>query len=228
MRLLSTLLVSILLLTLSPLARAADGDTTPRASSGLRGLPNAPPPRGPTRVVHLHGKDIWIEQSTGDQWAVACVAPCDVPLETFGTYRVNGPSVGATKPFQLLAVGEGERVVIEASDADDNRVGGGVALVALGGAGALVGLLLKIAEGIAQDEHSVTGTAVLVASGVALAGGIALITTGFHPYLEQTRAPARAARTARDQAVRAPTWSSPAPLAPRGAALGMPLLRVSF
>jgi hypothetical protein len=91
------------------------------------------PPTEPTVVLHVDApEEVRLERRApgDDAWTTMCASPCDQPVPTSGTYRVNGASVRASRPF-LVTGPRGERIALTVHPA--SRSGHTTGVVALVG-----------------------------------------------------------------------------------------------
>src|SRR6185295_15500559 len=62
------------------------------------------PARAAGPVVHLNaadGREMELQFNTRDGWDTACVAPCNLPVNRAALYRVNGPGMRPSQPFNV-------------------------------------------------------------------------------------------------------------------------------
>jgi hypothetical protein len=110
-----------------------------------------------------------------DDWREVCTAPCDAQLPVEWTYRVSGNGIRPSNPFRLTGnPGDHVNVTVNASSTAWFVVG--IVIVPIAGFFTLGGLLaVLITETVGNGRGSEVAWSVLVVSGVAMAGSIALI-----------------------------------------------------
>ena len=147
----------------------------------------------PSVVVHVdEGPQALVLQRLADReddsWTNECHDSCDRPVRE-GTYRVRGPDVRPSQPFELSSR-EGQRVAITPRVASQTRHTYGITLLGFGIASGVVGTGFVIGGAAAAvndsfgcifqpsctrpDNHSVPLVVGFVATGV----GVALMTAG--------------------------------------------------
>jgi hypothetical protein len=178
----------------------------------------------------------------GEQWTLACTAPCDAELPLGNQYRISGSSVRRSRPFAITAI-PGQHAVITVSAGSKRRFAGGVALLSVGAAAAAVGLfvfaigatecsdggVVVCVDGYAPNSGLVLAGAITLLAGVGtLLGGVALLSDSRTRETQTFAALAPATRP--DTAwLRAPMWREAArntPGLPK--ALGFPIFSRSF
>jgi hypothetical protein len=122
-------------------------------------------------------KEVVLESlAPGEQWELACTAPCDAELPLGNQYRISGPSIRRSRPFAITA-SPGQHAVITVSAGSKGAFAGGVALLSVGAAAAAVGLFVFA---IGATECSDGGVVVCVDgyapnSGLVVAGAVTLL-----------------------------------------------------
>ena len=176
-----------------------------------------PPPRSsevvpvpaPTMKVHLASdRSLWLEgrnpsaaeegSTQARAWSLSCTSPCDAELPVDREYRIRGNSLRPTPPFRL-AGRAGDTVTLRVTGASKGLFTGGIALLAVGGAGVIAGLFFVALEvdpstfGTAASARESTSPGVvtaLVGAGVALVGAV-LLGTHVHSTVQQGETGAR-------------------------------------
>jgi hypothetical protein len=189
----------------------------------------------PGRVlVHIESpQPVDLERETGDRhdpFEVACTSPCDAWVPAIDNYRIAGSGTRASRPFELLADGGHETVVV--SPASSTAFGFGVAAMVVGAAALALGGLALLANIWSDDPTGGNGPRDLafgvVVGGLAVeGGGIALVVLNASSRVDQT--------TAFGPRARFSSALFPSDVAHRGApipgypsAAGWPLLRLTF
>jgi hypothetical protein len=130
-----------------------------------------------------------------DDWLTLCTGPCDVEADPEHQYRVAGPGIRASRPFQLPRDRANVTITPEIGTTGRQTAGGVLAIG--GGSLALVGLPTLLAglllrgvsadstttESEAQDVRE-TGTTVAVVGGVMLVGGLVAGVVGLNMLLD--------------------------------------------
>ncbi|MGH7269512.1 MAG: hypothetical protein ACREJ3_03700 [Polyangiaceae bacterium] len=82
-------------------------------------------------VVHIDSPSpVDLQEKTGSRWNTVCTSPCDKPLSTSRTYRVNGAGVRASTSFHIAP---GTRQTLEVEPGSSGGHTGAVIVTVLGG-----------------------------------------------------------------------------------------------
>jgi hypothetical protein len=171
------------------------------AAGGLAGCASpaaiqaARSPVDASRSVWLHIEStgpVRLDNVVNNEWVAICTSPCDQPISPDGDFRLAGPGVVESAPFQIHA-SPGERVDLHVDPSSRFVRGLGVTIVIVGpvvGIGALIVAGVQEIEVMTTDlanglfKPSCTGgahcpapaTATSPRSALATAGGAGLLT----------------------------------------------------
>ncbi len=141
-----------------------------------------PPPSQPTppmTLVHLSG-DLKGELLTQDalgsegEWHAVCSGACDQALPTNALYRLGGPGVRKSKPFQL----HGDREWLEVSTASSLGFAGGLTLLIIGGGSLVTGVTYAVLGAVINSGFGSPDQGYMVAGGVLIGIGVLNLVIG--------------------------------------------------
>jgi len=134
----------------------------------------AEPSPGRGVVVHLDSpQSVDLERATGDKrnpFYVVCTSPCDEALPADGEYRISGDSVRFSRRFVLPDGASRDVIAVRPASSAAFQIG--IALISLGGLSLGIGLLVTVANGLADDPDGGSSNGQSVGLAVA-AGGLA-------------------------------------------------------
>jgi hypothetical protein len=222
-------------------------------AGGVARAEDSTPPDAPPKTVFVHldaGPFVWVEASSleGNGWSRAYEGPCDKALMVGPEYRLNGPDIRPSRPFQLDAsLSQGVRIT--PNTASQEAYTGSFALVGIGSVAVAVGLvtvLVGALEGIAVRVGSCThpcdasgpagnpeveaggGIAALVGA-AALVSGMLLVVHNAHSGLRQEPIPAKLPQRPDAAWLRTPVWQGAGKDPMAGVTrLGIPILSRTF
>jgi len=114
--------------------------------------PGFVPEEGPTVRLITDNARARLQRQFQLRWTDVCAAPCGIPVNPTGTYRVGGGSLRATDPFSMPRSSGG--VLIQAKMGSNVKHWVGIGLTIAGGLNLLAGGLYLLA---AQDATGNVG-----------------------------------------------------------------------
>lgn len=192
---------------------AMGADRAPPAAAA----PSAPA-EGPTGQLHVDAPaDIEIvgRPNEGYEWAPICQSPCDHTVHLDWEYRVRGPGVRASSPFQLAA-SDGQRVAVAVDPASSTWFVLGIVGVVGGASVTVVGLYVMLIGSLVQSLPSdgsqtpiQTQSGGIVATGAVItAVGVGLLVGGGVAALSNWSTHVTQVGTKDALPARLPTWRS--------------------
>lgn len=115
-----------------------------------------------------------------DVYEPVCTAPCDITIDPRGTFRVGGPALHPSAPFQLVPSGDNE---IDATLATRSKRSTGKALLYVGIPLTAVGAMFFTIGALSEDKVNCAGCVNYHRTGMLWGGilggvGVGLLTTG--------------------------------------------------
>jgi|SRR5579883_2294409 len=222
-------------------APAPGGGTGPAPTpTGPVTPPPKPPPPSVNVYVHIDGSDDvqLLQDKTGDgDWATVCYAPCDKPMPTGPSYRVDAPGMKQSSSFKLSASDGGQHDTVSVHGASTPWFVIGCIAIPVGGIAAYFGLIFGLTGSLVSSTGTSGGSGIEAAGWTtffvgagAVVGGIILVVTNMRTTVTQDVAGGAAVGALRADALRPrPTWSE-TPAAARGLppAVGVPLFTGRF
>ena len=136
----------------APAVQAQDSETAGAPSGYAR------PPRvgGPVVIVRSDNPQARLQTQGGLKWRDVCVAPCNVPVNPVGLYRIGGGTIRPSDAFNMPR--PAGKVVVQAQAGSNVKHWVGVGLI-VGGVidGALGGLYYASASDLANSSSNTTG-----------------------------------------------------------------------
>jgi len=143
--------------------------------------PYPPPVYGPIVTLRADSPRARLQVQTALNWQDVCLAPCNVPVNPAGAYRVGGGTIRASETFTMpRASGP---VLIDAQVGSKVKRGVGIGLTIGGGVAAIAGALYLVAASstttTSNDEFATDGKEVLQGLGIVyLVVGAVLMAVG--------------------------------------------------
>jgi hypothetical protein len=145
--------------------------------------PYPPPVYGPIVTLRADSPRARLQVMTNLKWQDVCLAPCNVPVNPAGSYRVGGGTIRGSEPFNMPR--PSGQVLIDAQVGSKVKRGVGIGLTIGGGVSALVGALYLVAASSAtttsndfgttsEEAFQAVGIVYLVVGAVLMAVGIPL------------------------------------------------------
>jgi len=136
----------------APAVQAQDSETAGAPSGYAR------PPRvgGPVVIVRSDNPQARLQTQGGLKWRDVCVAPCNVPVNPAGLYRIGGGTIRPSDAFNMPR--PAGKVVVQAQAGSNVKHWVGVGLI-IGGVidGALGGLYYASASDLVNSSSNTTG-----------------------------------------------------------------------
>jgi hypothetical protein len=159
-----------------PAGYPAPASPTPVSPGQLTPPPGAPPVDGPVVQIQSNNPKARL-QTMRLTWHDVCVAPCNVPVDPKGTYRIGGGSIRPSAEFRMPRPAGTVLVRTETGSTAKHWVG--VAMI-IGGLGAVLGgiALYSLSSSNAnytssqRDFNKGMGIAYMIGGGVVAAIGI--------------------------------------------------------
>ena len=182
------------------------------------------PARADDTLTHVSGATIEVvvqARNADGTWRTVCRGTCDERLPSDGVYRIDGPGLRASKPFQV----EGPNAWLGVTTGSWAGFAGGLTLTILGLPATGFGGLGLMVDGLAHAYCGGTcsgGDNLLLPSVLLLIGGMVMSITGVATIAANRRTRVSGAATAR-----VATWRETTPARNVGA-VGLPLITGTF
>jgi hypothetical protein len=165
-----------------PPATATPWTAPPAVLEAAPAVAPRPPAAGPLVHLNSNAAELELQLHTQDGWDTACVAPCDQRVSRAGLYRVNGPGIRPSQPFNVPSNGN---LRLDVTPGSGPRYWTGMGLT-LGGLGTVAyGLLIYSAASStsscsSQDSFCEANNGLRdVGTGFAVVGGIVALIGAF-------------------------------------------------